>query len=80
MDIVFDNFHIKILSNKTRQLTSVLLQSKLIVTELNHISGLLIDHLYVRNHLLQELCVDKKWTEIISIYFSDLHAVKFQLS
>ena len=68
---------INILNNSNRHRTSILSQYELIVTEAILISSSLIGHVFVRNHFLQKLIVEK--TEIISIYFSDHNAVKFKL-
>ena len=68
---------ISILNNSNRHRTSILSQYELIVTEAILISSSLIGHVFVRNHFLQKLIVEK--TEIISIYFSDHNAVKFKL-
>ena len=47
----------------------------LLVNEPTYIIGSLLDHVYVNNDSLQKFLLNK--IEIVSVYFSDHHAVKF---
>ena len=76
IDIVLGDFNIDILNNTNINLQNVLSNYTLLVNEATHISGSLLDHVYVNNETLQNFSVDKNK---ISIYFSDHHLVKVKL-
>ena len=48
-----------------------------VVKEPTHLSGSLLDHVYVKNSILQEYCVS---TSMINLYFSDHDAVQLTIS
>ena len=77
IDIVLGDFNIDILNSTNINLQNVLSNDTLLVNEATHISGSLLDHVYVNNETLQNFSVDKN--KIISIYFSDHHLVKVKL-
>ena len=77
IDIVLGDFNIDILNSTNINLQKVLFNYTLLVNEATHISGSLLDHVYVNNETLQKFSVDK--TKIVSIYFSDHDVVKFRL-
>ena len=76
-DLVLGDFNIDILNGTNINLQNVLTNYTLLVNKGTHISGSLLDHVYVKNEILQKFSVDK--TEIVSIYFSDHDVVKFRL-
>ena len=76
IDIVLRDFNIDILNSANINLQKVLSNYTLLVNEATHISGFLLDHVYVNNETLQKFSVDK--TKIVSIYFSDHDVVKFR--
>ena len=45
-------------------------------TEPTHISGSLLDHIYIHKHVLDSMDVD---VNVITVHFSDQDAVKFTL-
>ena len=77
IDIVLGDFNIDILNSTKINLQKVLSNYTLLVNEATHISGFLLDHVYVNNEILQKFSVDK--TKIVIIYFSDHAVVKFRL-
>ena len=77
IDIVLGDFNIDILNSTNINLQKVLSNYTLLVHESTHISGSLLDHVYVNNETLQKFSVDK--AKIVSIYFSDHDVVKFRL-
>ena len=76
-DLVLGDFNIDILNGTNINLQNVLSNYTLLVNKGTHISGSLLDHVYVKNEILQKFSVDK--TETVSIYFSDHDVVKFRL-
>ena len=77
IDIVLGDFNINTLNGANVNLQDIFLNYTLLVNEPTHISGSLIDHVYVYNETFQKLLPSK--TEAPRIYFSDHNAVKFRL-
>ena len=75
--IILGDFNIDGFSNKNTELREILNQYKLIVDEPTHLSGSLLDHVYIRKDVLELVssikCIVK------CIFFSDHDAIKFQL-
>ena len=74
---MYGDFNIDILNSTNINSQNVLPNYTLLVNEATHVSGSLLDHVYVNNERLQKVSVDK--TRIVSVYFSDHDVVKFRL-
>ena len=59
MDVVLGDFNIDILNSRDINLLYVLSNFRLLVNEATHISGSLINHVYVNNESLQKSSADK---------------------
>ena len=77
IDMVLGDFNINTLNGANINLQNIFSNYTLLVNEPTHISGSLIDHVYVYNESLQKFLPSK--IEVLSIYFSDHDAVKFRL-
>ena len=66
IDIVVDDFSIDILNGTNINLPNLISNYTLLVNKAIHISGSLLDHVYVNNELLQKFSVDK--TKIVLIF------------
>ena len=64
--IVFGDFNIDTLNSTNINLENVLSNYTLLVNEATHISGSLLDHVYVNNEMLQKFSVGK--TKIVFIF------------
>ena len=75
--IILGDFNIDAYNNRNIALQEILQQYKMIVNDPTHLSGSLLDHVYIRNDLLEMAssieCIVK------CIFFSDHDAVKFKL-
>ena len=58
------------------QLQNIFSEYTQVVKEPTHLSGSLLDHIYVRNTVLQEFYIS---TSVINLYFSDHDAIRLKL-
>ena len=76
--VILGDFNIDAYGPNNLQMQQTLSRYKLVVDEPTHLSGSLLDHVYVRKDFMQELigieCIIK------CVFFSDHDAVKFQLN
>ena len=77
IDIVLGKFNINTLNGANISLHDIFTNCILLAHKPIHISGSLIDHVYVYNESLQKFLPSK--TEVLSIYFPDHDAVTFRL-
>ena len=77
IDIVLSGFNVNTFNGANINLQDIFSNYTLPVNEPTHISGSLMDHVYVYNESLQKFLLSK--IEVPSIYFSDHGAVKFRL-
>ena len=77
IDIVLGDFNINTLNGENINLQDISSNYISLVNEPTHISGSMIDHVYVYNKSLQKFLPSK--IEVLSIYFSDHDTVKFRL-
>ena len=73
VDIILGDFKIDGF-NESIRLSHILSQYDQLVNTSTHISGSLLDHVYIRQEFLKQVTSD-----VISIYFSDHDAIKFRL-
>ena len=77
IDIVLGDFNINTLNGANIDLQDIFSSYALLVNAPTHVSGSLIDYVYVYNESLQKFLPSK--TEVISICFSDHDAAKYRL-
>jgi len=75
-DIILGDFNIDAFNSNCRLLQEIFRSYELIVNEPTHLSGSLIDHVYVKKTLLEEYSFK---SSVTNIYFSDHDAVRFQI-
>ena len=77
LHIILGDFNIDAYTNKNTEFREILNPYKLIIDEPTHLSGALLDHVYIRKDVLELAssieCIVK------CIFFSDHDAIKFQL-
>ena len=75
--IILGDFNIDAFTNRNTELQEILNHYKLLVNEPTHLSGSLLDHIYIRKDVLELVpsieCIVK------CIFFSDHDAIKFSL-
>ena len=74
--IILGDFNINAFTPNIR-LTRILHDYKMIVNVPTHLSGSLLDHVYVKETMLQDMNLE---VTLKNVYFSDHDAVKFKLS
>ena len=74
--IILGDFNINAFTQDIR-LTRILHDCKMIVNVPTHLSGSLLDHVYVKETMLQDMNLE---VTLKNVYFSDHDAVKFKLS
>jgi len=76
VDIILGDFNVNALS-ENNYFIDYLTDYKQVVTEPTHISGSLIDHIYVHKNLFQIFDIENL---VKNVYFSDHDAIKLKLS
>ena len=74
-NIILDDFNINAVAKTNLQ--QVMSQYQLINYEPTHISGSLLDHIYINRQTLQNISIEA--IQKVSVYFSDHQVVKFKL-
>ena len=77
LHIILGDFNLDAFKSENDPVRELLSNYKLIVDEPTHLSGSLLDHVYVRNDVMENLSVE---CIIKSIFFSDHDVVKFQIT
>ena len=76
IDIIMGDFNINALNSEERHIRRILSSYDMVVTEPTHISGSLLDHVYISKSLSAHLQCS---SNISTMYFSDHEAVKVSL-
>ena len=78
IDIILGDFNSNIFNNSNNILKNILSNYELVINEATHISGSLIDHVYISKSLLQQMYLES--ITVCDVSFSDHDAVKFKIS
>ena len=73
-DLILGDFNINVFASSNNNLQNIMSQYQLLNQEPTHISGSLLDHVYIRREAMQRFSLEIIQT--ISVYFSDHEAVK----